>query len=215
MEFSISIDKSAQICWKDQWINPFESIISVIEKIRIANHVDKSDIIRFLGNEKVRVQTTLTNSEKFLDLYSMEGFDVYLFKKYTSFDIQKQRIFIKEVCKSNFYMSRLQENFSKYFRYCEICITNNFHSIFHQIRFLFECPFHGIELRDSCFKCNKSIYYKYKFIDDHFRCSCGYNLTGNSENSPIWKYWETGSAVIINEDSYINIQLGEIIHLLC
>lgn len=42
-------------------------------------------------------------------------------------------------------------------RYCPICISKGFHSVIHQMLFLNQCPFHRVELKETCPNCNQPI----------------------------------------------------------
>ncbi|NOU87075.1 hypothetical protein GC102_14980 [Paenibacillus sp. LMG 31460] len=190
-----------KICWREEWVHPYESIISIIEKIKVANVIESEDIIRGLGTKILREQRTITTAAKNMDLYTMQSFDDELFMYYTNYDLKKQKELIKKVCNSSYVGRKTYDHFSKYLKYCEECLEYHFHSIFHQLWAVNVCPFHGISLRDTCVRCNKTRSYSFKY-GDHFRCYCGYSfITENSSGRTIWANW--GREFEIKKDIFI------------
>ncbi len=176
---------SKKICWRAEWVHPLESVLSIIEKVKIANQIESVDIIRTLGIDIVREQKSITQSSKYLDLYTMQGFDDESFMQFINFSIQGQRDFIKKVCSSSYFGNKLLDHFSKYLNYCEECLQYNFHSILHQLSIIGRCPYHDERTRNTCVQCKKGILYSFKYRC-HFQCSsCGYRLTKESG----WKNW--------------------------
>lgn len=176
---------SKKLCWRAEWVHPHESVLSIIEKIKIANQIESIDIIRTLGIDIVRDQKSITQSPKYLDLYTMYGFDNETFNHFVNFSIQGQRDFIKKVCKSSYTRNKPLDHFSKYLNYCEECLHYNFHSILHQLLFISRCPYHDEIIRNTCVECKQVILYSFRY-GCHFQCSwCGYILTKDSS----WDNW--------------------------
>jgi len=75
------------IVWRKEWIRPYESAWSILEKFRYANVVDRSTIIRAFGIEKVQKIKGSHIGDQFRDLLYLIGLDPSLTESYLSFDL--------------------------------------------------------------------------------------------------------------------------------
>lgn len=178
-------DSIRKICWREEWAHPYESVLSIIAKVKISNCINSQEIIRLFGNINIREQKTCTTAARYMNLYSMYGFDRELLMNYTTFDLTQQRKLIRNICNSGI-KTNIKYHFSRYLKYCDECMKYYFHSIFHQLLNTYKCPFHEVELRDACINCGKSTLYSFKY-GDFYKCSCGFNISGNSGCS--WNIW--------------------------
>lgn len=81
---------------------------------------------------------------------------------------------------------------------CPICISQGFHSLYHQVVFLDICLIHNVKLIDRCPSCNNPIPYTfhanpYLF---GFKCGCGYNFLKNKNHNEIFYIsWKRNDAL--------------------
>jgi hypothetical protein len=152
----------------------------------MANCISSMTLIKVFGNSMLRNQKTPTTSSKNLDLYTLDGFADELLINIVNFDVLKYRKIVKGVCSSSIINQQMKLHFTDYIRYCEECMRYNFHSIFHQIRLLLNCPFHDEQLVNVCLQCGNYLYYRLQY-SDHYQCKCGSRIT--TTNNPVWKNW--------------------------
>lgn len=170
--------KKTKYTWNRDWIWPYESPWGVIEKFKFANSAQDKDILEVLGTINVRNKTKKFYTYQDRNLVSLQGFDE---DKLT----QILGVNIKKIFKNNLdiligVMPRFDKNdfyFRKYLSICPECIKYGYHSIFHQMVFVTECPFHSFKLVNECPECRRSIVYQLsdKYTSSPFVCLCGYS----------------------------------------
>lgn len=142
---TINQTKGYSICWRAEWIHQFESPLSVIEKVKMANCISRSTFMRAFGGSNKRVQPSPINSLKKRDLYSLRGLNEDTLMSILSFDSASYHKFIDSVCSASVLFKQVKNNFSDKLNYCEDCVKYNFHSIVHQLRFINICPFVSVK----------------------------------------------------------------------
>ncbi|MDQ0914663.1 hypothetical protein [Paenibacillus sp. V4I5] len=166
-------------CWRNEWIHPFESMWSIFEKFKFANQVNSIEILCEFGTERVKNLKVLDGSE-IRNLYSMEGFDINLLTKAFTFNVIEHNTYsletIVDVLKRKYF--GYECFFHDTFVYCQICMSEGHHSLFHQFKLLRKCPFHMCELIYNCPNCKNKI--RYMLLRDKelkpFMCICGHLL---------------------------------------
>ncbi|GAM13393.1 hypothetical protein [Mesobacillus selenatarsenatis] len=133
------IKKKSLLNWNNSWINEFESIWSIFEKIKEANNVSNKEILNLFTSDKI---VSDNNHSIFFSRFNsvpniLIGYDI----------CQHQLNLVKLITAglpiNNFPFEKL---FRKEVTTCKKCIEFNYHSIFHQYKFLSYCPFHQIPL---------------------------------------------------------------------
>lgn len=188
---------SLRFTWNTEWIAPFESPWSILEKIKYANNLRSVDIFRLCGIENIRKFKAFT-AEKHLDLLTLSSLDETAFKDGFSFSLHSHTHFylgkmLKTLPKlridnTNYPYIYIRKNLS----FCPFCIKQGFHSLFHQFKLLRYCPYHEVELCSHCPKC-KGIF-PFNLSDsnriDAFTCNCGNQFYSCSENQVFFLPWK-------------------------
>lgn len=169
--------------WNRDWIWPYESPWGIIEKFKLANSAQDKDILELLGTDNVRNKTKKFYTFRERDLISLEGLDGEKLIEILGFNI-------KEIYRNNRdaiigAMPKFDNNdlyFDKYLKVCPECIKFGYHSIFHQLTFISECPFHGSKLINECPDCKRIIVYQLndRYTSSPFVCLCGYSYINMS-----------------------------------
>ncbi|MBT2679559.1 hypothetical protein J7E38_11135 [Bacillus sp. ISL-35] len=141
------IKKKSLLNWNNSWINKFESIWSIFEKIKLANNISNKEILHLFASDKI---APANNRSIFFSKFNSEpniliGYDLY-----------KHQLNIVKLLSTgrpidNFHLEKL---FRKEVTTCKTCIEFNYHSIFHQFKLLSYCPFHKIPLAITNYKKN-------------------------------------------------------------
>lgn len=133
------IQKKSLLNWNNSWINKFESIWSIFEKIKLANNISNKEILQLFASDKI---ATANNRSIYFSEFNSEpniliGYDLY-----------KHQLNIFKLLSTGLPIDNFP--FEKLFREevttCKTCIEFNYHSIFHQFKLLSYCPFHKIPL---------------------------------------------------------------------
>ncbi len=185
-------DLKKNFVWRKNWISPYESTWSILEKFKYANCATIKDIIHLFGTDIVKNLKSSTIGRTYRDCIHLTGLD----------DDLLEPVFSQPLIKMNTQnVNRLfgilpnRPRYS-YFRnelfFCLECIKSGFHSLFHQFKLLHECPYHQISLHKGCPRCNHSIPFELtdKFTKKPFQCLCGHSfLDDRKEDSylPTWK----------------------------
>lgn len=89
-------------------------------------------------------------------------------------------------------------------RYCPICLTLGYHSIFHQINFFTHCPIHMEPLTDICLNCKSTIPYQLK--KNRFT-----GFTCSSCGTPLWVHVEEREGELCeNRLDLTDVQIAEL-----
>lgn len=133
--------------WDNKWINKFESIWSIFEKIKLANNISNKEISHLFASDKI---APANNSSIFFSEFNSEpnilmGYDLY-----------KHQLNIVKLLSTGLPIDHfpLEKLFRKEVTTCTTCIEFNYHSIFHQYKFLSYCPFHKLPLAITNYKKN-------------------------------------------------------------
>jgi hypothetical protein len=163
--------------WHSNWINKYESLWSIIEKFKYANSITSKEFYNLFlvyshkKGEKP-LNTSLGNNDLLIEF--LTSVLLYPLRE------QQEEIVNRLLSERNKLDSILNENL----RYCSICIQDRYHSVLHQLKYLYFCPYHKNKpLVQLCHSCNKSIPFKLKNDDiEAFNCICRETVYGfNSE----------------------------------
>lgn len=180
--------------WKSEWIWPYESIWSIIEKFKYANSLCNSDIYKLVRARAPR-NTFYIYSSMYASINTVEktafieliGDDIFTI---TANQLKELMGPLYNICDIRKYM--LQE-----WRYCPKCIKSGYHSMYHQLSFFDRCIFHDIKLKTKCPSCQTEYSYvmKYKGNEQAFRCTCGYDYLLGTNPLEIFKSWNKPSLI--------------------
>ena len=157
--------------WNPQWITPYESPWSVINKFMLANSITGYDAAKVLTTMQKRVVETYRN--QYIDTNIVSNYQLnslrlctdnqtlleygknttdYLLKAFK--DYTDKRIGFNKI--SNILTH-------KYLRFCPECMKKGEHKIYHQFTFLDKCLNHNVKLIEKCPFCNEPIQYLIDF----------------------------------------------------
>jgi TniQ len=143
--------------FKPQWLDPHESIVSILWKFAMMNG---------LSGNVVATQVAKTT----IDPY--DGIE----PKRDAVDIRRLRavlgLRLKQL-RASLIPRSLERISSRYFRYCPKCLRRGYHGVLHQLEPLQLCPMHGCWLHTDCRHCHQPSPYRLnaRLLDTPFRCS--------------------------------------------
>ncbi|CAM3172240.1 hypothetical protein [Sporolactobacillus spathodeae] len=173
----------SSVTWKNEWIQPYESIWGILEKFRYANKLETIEVIRFFANKDLRKKRNINPTVKsYRNLISFSCFDGEKTKKVLGLDLcEYYDKMINQLLQPILNPIAHRE---KYFRenltFCPICIETGYHSFFHQIKLFDKCVFHGVSLENTCRQCHAKTRYELSQSNDPFCCKCKHPLTQNN-----------------------------------
>lgn len=184
------IDK--HIVWRKEWIRPYESSWSILEKFSCTNVVDKNDILRVYGSPRVKSIKGNVIGDMHRELIYLTGFDNERLSSALNFNIEQH---VNELL--NITISLLPDSFNWFhnnFQWCDDCLRYGYHSYFHQFVLLHHCPFHLKPLSHHCPSCNKTFPYKLNDKINFFTCECGHQFADFNDH---WNKWSMNSINIM------------------
>ncbi|MGG4446574.1 hypothetical protein [Brevibacillus porteri] len=165
--------------WNSQWVDQYESPLSIIEKFRYANNITWKEVKLLLSGENV---TKKGKRLPFIEYHVNDTVFEYIFgfsllSHYKKLIQNMSFVFTGEHEIAHLY---LRESFSC----CKICISYGYHSLFHQFVLLDTCPFHLCNLIHHCPSCNKKLdFHRLSFSDTPFLCRCGYSFIKHTSHT--------------------------------
>jgi len=198
-----------QAVWSKDWIRPYESPWSVLEKFTMTNISTKNEVLYFLGSDEVRRMKYRVYGDIHRNLFTLAGFDQSMLHQVLGIDLKSQNDHLimlvtrKVACRC----APASSWFYSYLRWCPECLKIGFHSVFHQFKLLNHCPFHLKKVVDRCPECHQQ--FNYIFTDKEFNgpflCKCGYTFTDYQQR---WNHW--GSPLSIQCDDTLQwLQAGQ------
>jgi len=180
----------AMYCWRKEWILPFESAWSVLEKFTLTHHTDRNSVLRTLGSPEVKQLKSTMSGNIHRNLITLNGFDNAQLKTALDYDlIHHNQVFLAAMNQKLTCSCRREEDWIKSeLNWCESCMKFGYHSLLHQFRSIHFCPFHQTKLKTSCPKCNAKFYFLFsnESLDSPFTCKCGHELTITKNR---WRDW--------------------------
>lgn len=167
------------LTWDRNKLGYFESPWSIFEKIKTNNFISSRDLISVYGKEQKSRYGKLSKRDS--DLWKLEQFDRFKLESSIGTSLNNHILHcVHELTK----MLPPEIDKIKMFRdtlhYCPECIKHNYHSMLHQFKWIYRCPFHLRELHDSCENCGGSIPYQLPQhnFETGFLCDCGEVIGG-------------------------------------
>src|SRR4051794_35734908 len=156
-EEAIEYKLKTMYTWNKNWVLPFESPWSILQKFQYANVLRDTDVFKTLGGERIQKKKSPLWSQIDRNLVDLNAFDDVRSKAFL--DIQLKQLseqYYRNLlgsCDSNLISRFIQ----RVLYYCPECLNNGYHSIFHQFKLFDLCPFHNKVLQNHCPNC-KAIY---------------------------------------------------------
>ncbi|MFD2085905.1 hypothetical protein [Brevibacillus brevis] len=207
--YDISISSESEVhqklmnpyTWRKNWIRPYESSWSILEKFKFANTLTAREVLKILGTDRVKsLKAGIGSCHR--NLITLSGFDSHTVQDVLGFDMVSfhQKI-INQLLSPLLERHRTTFFLREDLAICEACLKTGYHSIFHQWRFLHYCPFHLSPLHFACPNCSQI--YTYEMTDDGFLspyvCKCGHFYLQESAARFFYKEWGTDDAIRCNK----------------
>lgn len=144
-----------------KWLDPYESIVSILWKLARMNRLSGQMIAMHLAKSSI-------------DPY--EGVPAYR----SAVDMRRLHLAIRlplGIIRGSLFPDDMQSVSSPHFRYCRKCLCRSYHSILYQIESVERCPVHGDLLETTCRECGTKAPYRLNvsLLDAPYRCgSCGH-----------------------------------------
>lgn len=144
-----------------KWLDPFESIVSILWKMGRMNR---------LTGQAITTQLSLTDIDPYEGVAARRA-EVDLRGLHHALGLPLKLI------RDSVLPDALQIAGGLYFRYCRKCLCRGYHSVVHQIGVNKICPLHGDALETVCRACGALSPYRLNvaLLDAPYRCSsCGH-----------------------------------------
>ncbi|MNO23251.1 hypothetical protein D3C76_130510 [compost metagenome] len=188
------------VVWRTEWIKPYETPWSILEKFIFANGIERNDLLRSIGINEVQALKGSVIGNKWKDLFNLSGFDnVKLSNILGSNLVHMNNVNISSLTLpfNNFRIPN-KNWFNGHLRWCERCIGDGYHSWFHQFTLINKCLIHNTPLLDKCPSCQTQI--PFLFSDNRlsspFICKCGYMLADFTHRR--WREWDKNYDTLIH-----------------
>lgn len=165
-----------ELLWHDEWFHQGESPWSVFQKVQLVNQSKSENLLHFLGNSQLKERKKLWGSRAFGSLWDLADFDDEVLHKNHLLMVKRDNLELKDIITKKMQVSEEACWHKKSLQFCPECLTHGYHSLIHQIRLLYVCPFHHVPLRTSCENCG-GIYHYYLYQENMsapFACNCGH-----------------------------------------
>ncbi|WP_336077169.1 TniQ family protein [Paenibacillus sp. 203] len=180
------------IVWRKEWMNEYESPWSIFEKVSLANHISRTEILKTLGNAEVKKIKKILLTDSRRELIKLSGFDLNILKQYLGVDLSVlNKSVISTLLKPvEYYQEPISTWFPQLLNWCPECIKGGYHSWLHQFSLFHSCPIHQIKLLSLCPKCLNPIPFLVSdlALSEPFTCMCGFKLA--DIGSTPWSQWK-------------------------
>lgn len=145
--------------WRSSWVNPLESLWSILRKFEFFNQATLKQMQDFFGTDPITRLPWL--SRKRLDLRWYGGFDPLLLER--AFGVS--RLTLDESTVIPFVVEAEHDVLtSQYLRFCHSCLKEGFHSSLHQLLLVRNCPLHEEPLTIRCRHCQTRVDYTLRSV---------------------------------------------------
>ncbi len=199
------INLQKKYTWDSRWVQPYESAWSIFNKFMYVNSMSRNQVMYTLGVRSVRNKQTASWSKSEGDLYFLESFDPTLIQTHLGTNYKK--LVNAELCYllAVLYKPSIENLFFSNFRYCHQCLSQGFHSIFHQFKLINLCPYHDSVLSFICPSCSRVS--EYNFLNNSskvsaYTCICGHQYISKAILYEFPKRWS--QPISLSNKSSIN-----------
>ncbi|WP_152425446.1 hypothetical protein [Bacillus subtilis] len=171
-----------RLIWSANWVYPYESSWSILQKIMSSNFLTPNELLETLGGEEIKkLKNPSIAGRSKRDIIALRYFSDDELLKLLGQDIKTIYLenctrIIWPLFKNPSNLNQLSNFFYEQLTFCPKCIHQGFHSIFHQLRLFDKCPYHGTALHNRCPNCNQDIEYLLSKDTAAFTCQCGYSF---------------------------------------
>lgn len=164
-----SLSPALGYLFQKRWVNPHESLVSILWKFERANALSGAIVARFMGSD--------------IDPY--EGVAPY-----------RDLIDVRHLCKHlrlpadivrMAVIDRMgKQRYSDVFRFCRRCLSHGYHSVLHQLESITRCPGHRTVLESVCRRCSQQAAYRIcaQSLEARYRCANCFAPYGQSGWTP-------------------------------
>lgn len=143
-----------------KWLDPYESIVSILWKLVLMNRLSGHMVISQLAKDRnIDPYVGIAPSQSAVDIRHLHHALGLRLK----------------ILRSSLARDSSMSDRSTYFRYCRKCLWRGYHGVVHQSEMVKACPVHGCKLEDQCGNCGARTPYWLNacLLDTPYRCgSC-------------------------------------------
>ncbi len=154
---SIRLNYRGGVIWNHQWIRPFESFWSVMQRFSVKNFPDLPTLLDLIVVDK-------NNCPKALLVKQLTQGDRLSYRKLANLLLTAESVIESMFPQNiipNLHCGKLSYQFcSSHLRYCQSCLLAGYHSTYFQLNSLNECPIHNRALYNACHHCGAGIPYQ-------------------------------------------------------
>ncbi|MFT0800961.1 hypothetical protein VSK91_05820 [Bacillus swezeyi] len=171
-----------RLIWSPNWVYPYESSWSILQKIMSSNCLTPNELLATLGGEEIKKlkNPSIAGRSKrdiiVLRYFSNDELLKLLGQNIKTIYLENCTRILWPLFKNPSDLDQLSNFFYDQLTFCPKCIHQGFHSIFHQLRPFDKCPYHGRALHNRCPNCNQDIEYYLSKDTAAFSCQCGYSF---------------------------------------
>lgn len=179
--------------FRRRWIDPYESLVSVLWKFEKANALSGTVVAHLMGPD--------------IDPY--EG----IVPELGVVDIDRLQAVLtlpKTTLREALLAPTERRRFSATFRHCRRCIAHGYHSVVHQVETVYRCPAHLDVLESVCRNCGHEAPYRVnvQLLEAPYRCSqCGESYGGHGWRPTDARPMKTGYRRALAR-KYVGVALG-------
>lgn len=143
-----------------KWLDPYESILSILWKLARMNRLSGHLIAEQLARTKIDPYEGVAACRSEVDMRRLH---------------HALKVPLNTV-RAAFLPDALQQISSPYFRYCRKCLNRGYHCVAHQLESVRRCPIHDGLLEVACRSCGSRAPYRLNayLLDAPYRCgNCG------------------------------------------
>lgn len=155
--------------FKRRWLDPCESIISILWKFVRMNRLPGHVVVAHVAKRRIDPYEGLAATAAEIDI-GLTAVSLGLTQKTLRLAMQRPE---------------LRRDWCSQLRYCPRCMSRGYHSVVHQFGFVTYCPVHGCRLEAKCRSCGATSEYllKASVLDAPFRCPICGNTYGHTTAS--------------------------------
>lgn len=151
-----SLSPSFGYLFDRQWLDPYESIVSILWKFARANGIPGHEVTVAAARQVIDPYVGLEAHREAID-----------FRR-----LQRELGISRKTLREATIPARRRTAIAAHFRYCAPCLGRGYHSPVHQFESVQRCPIHDQRLHSACRRCGYSALYRLNalFLETPFIC---------------------------------------------
>ena len=143
--------------FQSKWLDPQESIVSMLWKFALMNALSGHVIVRQLATAGIDPYEGVEARRAEVDMRRLRG----------ALGLRLNLV------RSALIPDSLRKITSPHFRFCAKCLCRGYHCVVHQLDTVHQCPIHGAWLQAACPRCGQPAPYRLnaRLLDAPFRCA--------------------------------------------